>query len=291
MVEVLPQLIDGIAVGSIYAGLALGLTLVYGLLRILHIAHAGVYVVGAYTAFYVYSYTHNLVLSISSSMITSTILGFLINRIFYKPFLEQPRYVPLMISIALFIVIEELIANFFFYFSKAFQVNFLARKNIELNGIIIPYKKILVILTILVATLFTWVLTRKTKFGVASQAVSQDPEIAMAMGVNIPFIIDFNFMLGSALAGLAGFLYGYYYGVISPFMGGVVAYKGLVIIVLGGFGSVIGSYIGGLIIGLTEQLMTAFFPHLLPREAYAFIALIVLLLFRPYGLLGRRETI
>ncbi len=288
MAEIILQVVDGLAIGSIYAGIALGLTLVYGLLRILHIAHAGVYVVGAYTAYMVYSATGSPLASMAAAMASSALLGFLINRLFYKPLLDQPRYVPLMVSIALFIVMEELVANVFGHYPKGFHVEFLSR-DISLAGATVNTRKIVVFVIVLAATLLTWALTTKTRLGVASQAAAQDAETAMTLGVRIPLIIDFNFLLGSALAGLAGFLYGYYYGVISPFMGGVVAYKGLVVIVLGGFGSVMGAYLGGIILGLVEQVMTALYPHVLPREAYAFIALIALLLFRPYGIFGRRE--
>jgi len=289
LAEPLLQLVDGLAVGSIYAGIALGLTLVYGLLRILHIAHAGVYVVGAYTAYTVYSATQSPLLSMASAMASSALLGVAINRFFYKPLLNQPRYVPLIVSIVLFIVIEELVANFFGHYPKGFHVEMLSGE-INVGGATLSMRKLTVFFIVLVATLVTWALTTRTRLGVASQAAAQDMEIAITLGVRIPLIIDFNFLLGSALAGLAGFLYGYYYGMISPFMGGVVAYKGLVVIVLGGFGSVMGAYLGGIILGLVEQVMTALYPEILPREAYAFIALVVLLLVRPYGILGRREV-
>lgn len=288
MAELLLQVIDGLAIGSIYAGIALGLTLVYGLLRILHIAHAGVYVVGAYAAYTTYNATGIALLSMLAAMATSALLGVVVNRVFYKPLLSQPRYVPLMVSIALFIVMEELVANFFGHYPKGFHVDFLST-DLNLGGATVNSRKLVVTLIVLAATLATWLLTTRTKLGIASLAAAQDAETAMTLGVRIPLIIDFNFLLGSALAGLAGFLYGYYYGVISPFMGGVVAYKGLVVIVLGGFGSVMGAYVGGLLLGLVEQVMTALYPDVLPREAYAFLALIALLLVRPYGIFGRRE--
>ena len=218
MAEIILQVVDGLAIGSIYAGIALGLTLVYGLLRILHIAHAGVYVVGAYTAYMVYGATGSPLASMAVAMASSALLGFLINRLFYKPLLDQPRYVPLMVSIALFIVMEELVANVFGHYPKGFHVEFLSR-DISLAGATVNTRKIVVFVIVLAATLLTWALTTKTRLGVASQAAAQDAETAMTLGVRIPLIIDFNFLLGSALAGLAGFLYGYYYGVISPFMG------------------------------------------------------------------------
>lgn len=283
------HLVGGLAVGSIYAAMALGLTLVYGLLRILHIAHAGVYVAGAYAAYYTYMATGDFLLAVAASMLVSAAIGVAIERTLYLPMLDKPRHVPLMLSIALFILMEELIANMFGHYPKGFHVAGFPTGTVDVGGIAIRVDSLTVLFVTLAATIILWLLLTKTKMGIASQALIQDPEVAMALGVNMPRIVDINFALGSALAGFAGLLYGAYYGSISPYMGDVVAYKGLVVIVLGGFGSIMGALLGGLILGVAEEYLTAYFGYILPREAYAFIVLIILLIIRPQGLLGRKE--
>ena len=287
---ILEHLVGGLAVGSIYAAMALGLTLVYGLLRILHIAHAGVYVVGAFAAYYAYTATGSFWAALGAALLASAALGVAIERAFYLPLLDKPRHVPLMISIALFLLIEEVVANLFGHYPKGFHVAEFPSGRIVVGGASLRLDSLTVLVVTLAASLMLWVLLTKTKIGVASQALIQDPEVAMALGVNMPRIVDLNFVLGSALAGFAGLLYGVYYGSISPYMGDVVAYKGLVVIVLGGFGSIMGALLGGLILGVAEEFLTAYLGYLLPREAYAFLVLIALLVVRPQGLLGRRES-
>ncbi len=283
------HLIGGLAAGSIYAAMALGLTLVYGLLRILHIAHAGVYVVGAYAGYYAYISTGNPLLAVLAAMAASAAVGVAIERAIYMPMLDKPRHIPLMLSIALFIFIEELVANLFGHYPKGLHMEEFPTGSIVLGGVEIRVDSLTVLAITLAATLSLWLLLTKTKMGIASQALIQDPEVAMALGVNMPRIVDLNFVLGSALAGFAGLLYGIYYGSISPYMGDVVAYKGLVVIVLGGFGSIMGALLGGLLLGVAEEFLTAYLGYILPREAYAFIVLIALLIIRPQGLLGRSE--
>jgi branched-chain amino acid transport system permease protein len=147
-----------------------------------------------------------------------------------------------------------------------------------------------VIVATLSSVLLVWLLVNRTRIGLASRAVAQDSEMAQAIGVNVKTVIAFNFIVGSALAGLGGILVGIYYSQVSPYMGGLVAYKGLVVIVLGGFGSVAGAVLGGLILGISETLLVSAVGNFLPRESFAFLVLILLLLFRPQGLFGRRAT-
>ena len=287
--EILQHLLSGVTVGSIYAATALGLTLVYGLLKILHIAHAGVYVWGAYAGFYAYTYTGNPIVAGLASMAVAALLGVGIERVFYLRLLDKPRYVPLMVSIALFILMEELAANLFGHYPKGFHVEELPRQSINVGGLTINALQVVVVSIILSAFVSLWAILAKTRFGIASQALIQDMEVSQALGVNLYRVLDVNFALGSALAGLAGLIVGMYYSSIYPYMGNIVAYKALVVIVLGGFGSIAGALLGGIILGVSEEFLTAYLGHILPREAFAFIVLVLLLIARPQGLLGRGE--
>ncbi len=285
---ILQELLSGVTMGAIYVAIALGLTIVYGILKVLHIAHAGVYMVGAYIGYMTFLYTENVAAALLAGSLGAMVMGVLIERAFYLPMLDKPRHIPLMISIALFILIEELGANIFGHHPKGFHIN-IPLISYEVGGVVVTSHQLLVLVLVYSVTAALWLFINKSKIGLASRALIQDQEIAQSMGVNVVRIVDVNFALGSALAGLGGVLVGMYYASISPFMGDMVAYKGLVVIVLGGFGSISGAVLGGLILGISEAFLTAHFGHILPREAFAFIIMTVLLIFRPQGLLGRAE--
>ncbi len=287
LVEGLAHIISGLAVGSIYAAMALGLTLVYGLLKILHIAHAGVFVVGAYAAYIAYSATGNIAIAVLASIAATSVYGVILAKSIYLPLMDKPRHIPLMLSIAIYLLTEEVVANVFGHYPKGFRFHGFGG-SLNWGVLRIDVTGLTAILVTLASTLALWLLLKRTRIGISSQALSQDMETAKALGVNVPRVVYINFALGSAFAGIAAIMYGLYYGSISPYMGDVVAYKALVVIVLGGFGSVMGALLGGLILGVAEELLTAYFSYILPREAYAFIVLIVLLILRPQGLLGRR---
>jgi branched-chain amino acid transport system permease protein len=285
---ILQELISGLTLGAVYVAIALGLTLVYGILQILHIAHAGIYVAGAYLGFVTYILTHNLILTFLVAATGAAAIGLAIERFLYMPVLEQPRHIPLMISIAVFILIEELIANIAGHHPKGFHIS-ISNKMFKLGGVSITEQEILFMLIVYTLSFTTWLIFDKTKIGLASKALIQDMEVAEAMGVNAIKIIDFNFLIGSALAGIAGVLVGIYYTNIQPHMGDVVAYEALAVIVLGGFGSIAGAVIGGLILGISEAYLAAFLGTYLPRDAFAFLIMILMLIFRPQGLFGRVE--
>ncbi len=289
-IETLVQhLVSGLTVGSIYAATALGLTLVYGLLKVLHIAHAGVYVIGGYAAYLAYISTGSILLAIAAAAIVPAIAGIILAKILYMPMLEKPRHIPLMLSIAAFLLIEELIANIFGHHPKGFHIEGIPTEPIDIGGITLRPSSLIVVPVTILATLALWLAYSKTKMGIASQALVQDMEVAQALGVNMPYIVYVNFAIGSILAGIAGLLYAVHYGSISPYMGDIVAYKALVVIVLGGFGSIVGALVGGLVLGVAEEVLTSYLGYILPREAYAFIVLILLLIIRPQGLFGRAE--
>ena len=275
--------------GVIYMIIALGLTMVYGLLRILHIAHAGVYTLGAYIAFSTYVVTHNIFLAIIAASIVCAILGVIIERSLYLPLLDKPAYIPLIISIAVYLLLAEVIAQIWGHYPIGFHVEEIPRESYEIGKVMIGFHQIIFLAVITGFILALWLIINKTKIGLASRAASQDFEMAMAMGENVIKVIDFNFIIGSILAGIGGLLVGIYYAKVFPYMGDIVAYKALVVIVIGGLGSIAGAIIGALILGIAETFLIATLGYLLPREAFAFIIMIILLLFRPQGLFGKVE--
>lgn len=215
-------------------------------------------------------------------------IGIIIERFAYLPLLDKPPYVPLVISIALYILINELSANVWGHHPKGFYTE-IPSLRYTLFGINITSYQILVLAVIVPLIIVLWLIINKTKIGLASRALMQDIEIAKLMGINPKRIVDFNFFVGSALAGVCGALVAIYYAQVYPYMGDMAAYKALVVIILGGLGSVIGALVGGLILGISETFLIAYFGHLLPREAFAFVIMILILLLRPKGLFGKVE--
>ena len=281
------QLLNGLAIGSIYALITLGLALVYGILRILHVAHAAVYTVGAYLGIWIYGHTGTLWLAIPGSMVLCGFLGVAIERFVYFPLLKFPPYVPLISSIALFMGLEELcriVAGPDILTFPA-QLPFPA---FSIGGVAVsPTLSAVYVVTALVL-LFLWFITAKTEFGLALKAASQDMDVAASLGVDSRRVVDATFFIGSAIAAIAGILVGIYYNQVYPTMGAVPAYKTLALIVIGGMGSAQGAVLAAILLGLAETLLIGFANIPMPRDALAFIAMIIVLMWKPTGLLGRR---
>jgi len=281
------QLLNGIAMGSIYALVTLGLALVYGVMRILHVAHAAVYTVGAYVGLLVFHLTGSLFLAFLGAMGFCAVLGILIERFIYFPLLKFPPYVPLIGSIAAMLAIEELCR----LVAGPYILTFPARipfPEIHLGGITISSTLMAVYCITTGVLLFLWYITTRTELGLAMRATSQDIPIADAMGINTHAIMGITFILGSATAAIAGILVGIYYNEVYPTMGAVPAYKTLALIVVGGMGSVPGAVIASLLLGVAETLLIGYANIPLPRDALAFIAMIAVLMWRSEGLMGSK---
>ena len=280
------QLVNGFTIGSIYALIALGLTMVYGVLKILHIAHAGVYAMGAYIGLWMYQIVPNLPLAMAGAMVLSGIMGIIIEQFLYKSMLNKSRIVPLIASIGLFIAMEEAFRIIAGPYVKAFPVHF-SMKPWNVGSVRVSAPQVLVFgVTIGLLLILWWVITR-TRMGRALRAVSMDREMADALGVATEKIIALSFFISSALAGAAGVLVGVFYNSVYPTMGDIPAYKALAIIVLGGMGSIPGTILGAFLIGISETFLIGYVNVPLPRDALAFIVMIAVLMFRPYGLLGK----
>jgi len=282
----LQQVINGLATGGIYTLVALGLTLVYGVLKILHIAHAGIYALGAYLALIAYRIYPNIYFAFAFAMVGTAIGGYLVQKYLYWPILDKPRIVPLIASIGLFLALEELYRLIWGPYVIPFPQKF-HWKSYNLGHIRLPGSDLFVFaLSLFFLFILYWIVNR-TKVGLAMRAVSDDKEVAEASGIDSKWIIALSFIIGSALAGAAGLMVGVYYNSIYPTMGDVPAYKSLAIIVVGGMGSIEGTVIAGFGLGLLEALLIGYLPFAFPRDALAFIAMIIFLLIKPEGLFSR----
>jgi len=219
-------------------------------------------------------------------MVVCSLAGVIVQRYLYMPLLALPRIVPLIASIGLFISMEEI----FRLIAGPYIISYPADPglgSIQWGVVRITSNQLLVFMVTLALLAILWFIMRRTKLGLAMQATSQDLEIASVMGINTGGIVATNFLMGSALAGAAGVLVGVYFNSVYPTMGSIPAYKALAIIVLGGLGSIPGTVLGGLLIGLGETMVLGLTDIPFPRDALAFIIMIPILMFRPYGLLGK----
>ncbi len=282
----LQQFLNGIITGSLYALIAVGLTMVYGILRILHIAHAAVFVAGAYFGLIAYTYTGSLIFALVAAAGGCSVLGYLIQRFLYRPMLKEERIVPLIASVGLFILCEDLFRLLGGPYIRAFKVDLWFDKVTFLNAVVTAHQ-VLILISTAVCLLLVYLLISRTKLGLAWQATAQDMDTAEAMGVNIRQVVTFNFIIASSIAAAAGVLNAINYNSVLPTMGSVISYKMFAIVVLGGMGSIPGTIIAGLIIGMAETIMSAYFGFIMPRDAIAFTAMILILIVRPQGLFGK----
>lgn len=281
------QVLNGLTVGSLYALMALGLTMVYGVLRVLHIAHAAVFTLGAYAGLAAYAATASFWLALAAAMAAAVLAGLAMERWVYWPLLPRPPIATLIASIGVFIALEEgfrIVAGPQPY---SFAVP-LGLPDLRAGPLLVSASQLLVMLVTAALLGGLWLFLHRTPLGLAIRAASQDRDMAATCGMNVRLVVAATFALASALAGAAGMLVGLYYNSVSPTMGGVAGYKGLAIIVLGGLGSIPGTVVGGLLIGLVETFVIGLATFPLPRDAWAFLAMIAVFLLRPQGLLGRR---
>ncbi len=277
---------QGIIQGSIYALIALGLTLVYGLLRILHVAHAALFTLGGYIGVVITNATGSFILALVVAMLVVGIVGMAMYKLAYEPLLSQPPYVALIASIGLFIASEEIYRIVFGPYGLSYLTPPLHGQIEIFAGFYLKYAELLVIaLSLVLFSALAWLSTR-TRTGVAWRATVTDPDIARAFGVNIQRVRYLNFFIGSAFAAAAGVLVALLNNLVEPTMGSVPSYKALAIIVLGGLGSIRGTLIAAMSLGVLESYGTIYIGHLLDRDAIAFAFLILVLMIRPQGLLG-----
>jgi len=280
------QLANGIAVGSVYALISLGLTMVYGILRILHVAHAGIYALGAYVGLLSFRLIGDFWLSLLCGMAGAAIAGYIVERFLYTPLLHLPRIAPLIVSIGLFTAMEEAFRIVAGPHTLTYNAP-IGLGDITIGSFRLTETQVLILLVTLAILIFLWAFLTKTRMGLAMRACAQDAETTSSFGVNVSAIIAMNFLIGSAMAGAAGVLIGVYDNQVWPTMGSIPAYKALAIVVLGGLGNIPGTVLASIIVGLAETFFIGVLAIPFPRDAVAFLAMILVLMFKPYGLLGK----
>ena len=281
----LELLIQGIVQGSLYGLMTLGLTLVYGLLRVLHVAHAGLFTLGGYIGVLVTNQTGSFALAVLLAMICVGICGIGIYKFAYEPILKRPPFINLIASIALFIAMEEIFRIIFGPYGISYLNPPLAG-SLNILGMNLKIGEVVVILFSLVMLLFLSWLSNHTRTGIAWRATVSDPDMAQAFGINKNKVRYLNFFVGSALTATAGVFVALLNNLVEPTMGAVPSYKGLAIIVLGGLGNIRGTLIASLLLGVVESYGTIYLGKILDRDAIAFGLLIIILMVRPKGIMG-----
>jgi len=289
MVEFLQQMINGIALGSIYALIALGYTMVYGILGLINFAHGDIYMVGAFAGYFAMTlFKWGIVPSFIFSMLVCALLGVGIERFAYKPLRNAPRIAVLTTAIGVSFLLENLGVIFWTPTPRAFPqvIPLKIYQGIyERFGVIINNRQIVIVSISIALMILLQFIVNRTKIGMAMRAVSSDRETAWMMGVNIDHVISFTFAIGSMLAAAGGVLVGIYFNRIDPLMGVMPGIKAFVAAVLGGIGIIPGAMVGGFILGIAEILVSAFIASSY-RDAIAFAILILILLVRPSGIFG-----
>ena len=288
MTAFLQNCLNGISIGSIYALIAIGYTMVYGILRLINFAHGDIIMVGAYTAFYAMTAFHlHPILSVVLAVVTSTLLGVVIEKVAYTPLRSAPRLSLLITAIGISFLLENGAQLLFGADTKSMDT--LVPGNVSFGSVTISYTAILTIIVAVIAMVALTLLVQKTKLGKAMRAVSEDMGAAQLMGISLNKTISFTFAVGSALAGIGSVLYLCAYSQASPTMGSMLGLKAFVAAVLGGIGSIPGAMIGGFAIGLLEALVAAVGLSVW-KDAVVFAILIVVLLVKPSGIMGHPVT-
>jgi branched-chain amino acid transport system permease protein len=288
--EFLQQLLNGLSLGAIYALIALGYTMVYGVLRFINFAHSDVFMVGAYLGYYLGKLVPPGTLwgglfVLFAAMIGCAGLGILIERLAYRPLRGAATLNVLITAIGVSLLLEYSGQRFFGAAPRVFPPIF-PERNFQLGALIISTNQLVVIGVAVLLMLGLQFIVYRTKIGTAMRAVSQNPKAAQLVGVNNDVVISFTFGLGSALAAAGGILYALNYPSIDPLMGVMPGLKAFVAAVLGGIGNIPGAALGGLILGTVETFIGGS-QWSTYKDAIAFAILIIILLFRPAGLLGR----
>ena len=284
------HLFNALTLGSLYGLVAIGYTMVYGILRLINFAHGDIFMLGAYFVFFGVTLTKiPWGIAIILAVAASAVCGIVIDRIAYRPLRDAPRISALISAIGVSFFIENLSLVIFTGLPKpVYQPDWLVEIISFGNVRILPLALIVPAIAFALVGGLLWVVYR-TKPGLAMRSISKDIETTRLMGVSVDKIIALTFGLGSALAAASGIMWALRYPQIHPFMGVFPGFKAFIAAVLGGIGSIQGAMVGGMLLGLIEIMAVAFFPALSGyRDAFAFILLIVILLMKPTGLMGEK---
>ncbi|HEL1612733.1 TPA: branched-chain amino acid ABC transporter permease [Streptococcus suis] len=288
----LQQLVNGLILGSVYALLALGYTMVYGIIKLINFAHGDLYMMGAFMGYYFLNQltfiedgSLRFFLALILSMVGTAILGVVIEFLAYRPLRNSTRIAALITAIGVSFFLEYTMVYFFTADVKAFP-QAIETVKFDLGPVSVSNVQLMILGVSLALMVALQLIVKKTKMGKAMRAVSVDSDAAQLMGINVNRTISFTFALGSALAGAAGVLLGMYYNQIEPLMGMTPGIKAFVAAVLGGIGIIPGAALGGFVIGIIETLTYVIGMDTF-RDAIVYGVLIVILLVRPSGILGK----
>jgi branched-chain amino acid transport system permease protein len=309
--EILPQvLLDGIVLGFMYALIALGYTMVYGVLQFINFAHSEIFVLGAFVGVEVLLLLESagqlaalhpaavMLLVIVAGMAISGVAAMALERVAYRPLLGGPRLIALISAIGASFFLQDGLRLFESLWRNTFYLNYPSLEFLDQNlpltaNLVMPMKSLLVIVTALLTLAGLYFFVNHTKLGTAIRAVAQDPDTASLMGVAVNRVIALTFFVGGALGGLAGVLFGIHYSLVNPYTGFVPGMKAFTAAVLGGIGNIPGAMLGGMMLGLLEAFAASYLSIMTDgafgaeyKDVVAFLVLIVILIFRPKGLLG-----
>ena len=291
MDTIIQQLINSLSLGSIYALIALGYTMVYGIIQLINFAHGDVYMVGAYVGFASMAiFRLDFFTSLIIAMALCALLGMIIERLAYKPLRNSTRIAVLITAIGVSLLLEYVMMYFVGASARAYPAlpDFMTH-TFHVAGATITSLQLLIIAISVALMIALQFIVKKTRVGKAMRAVSMDRDAAQLMGISVNNTIAFTFALGSALAGAAGVLVGVYYNSINPLMGIMPGLKAFVAAVLGGIGLIPGALIGGYLIGTTETVVSSF-GFSTYRDAAVFAILIIVLIVKPSGILGKNVS-
>lgn len=284
--EWIQQLVNGVSLGSIYALIALGYTMVYGIIKLINFAHGDVFMLGAFIGFYAIArWDMHFIPALILAMVLCAVIGVIIERVAYKRLRNATRIAALITAIGVSLLIEYTVI-FFRGASPEAYPTVIKNTKIEILGAQISVQAIIILVISLVLMLLLQFIVHQTKIGKAMRAVSHDADAARLMGINVDNTISATFAIGSALAGAAGVIFGIYYTRIEPLMGVLPGLKAFVAAVLGGIGIIPGAMVGGLLLGVVETVVSAL-GYSLWRDAAAFVILILILILRPAGIFGK----
>jgi len=281
----LQQALNALQLGSIYALIALGYTMVYGILRMINFAHGDLFMVGAFFCFMIASFFKlPFVPTLLLSMLGVGLLGVAIERFAYKPLRSAPRVSAVITALGVGIFLENLTLVFFPYPQAV--PTLLPQPTWTIGGVTISALQVIIILLSVGLMLLLDFIVQRTMVGMAMRAISWDKTIVPLMGVPVNLVISFTFFIGTSLGAAAGVMYAQAFPVVDPYMGILIGWKAFIAAVVGGIGNVRGAMIGGFILGTVEIMVAAFLPSTY-RDFVAFTLLLILLIFRPYGILGK----
>ncbi len=299
----LQQLVNGLSLGALYALIAVGYTVVYGIIQLINFAHGEIFMLGAFGAL-----TANILLfdgstsiwvlpvMIVAAVLASVLVAVLMERVAYRPLRNAPRLAPLITAIGVSIFLQEAVRLFYGDIpglpdaKKAIsfpQIEYVTGTAVAVGGVSVSRSALFTLAMLLICGVLLWYVVNRTRMGRAMQATSQDPDTARLMGINVDRVIVFAFALGAALAAVAGICHGLLNNNVDYRMGFLAGLKGFTAAVLGGIGNIAGAVVGGLVLGVVESLATQLLPSAW-KDVTAFALLILVLVFRPQGLLGAR---